>query len=183
MAPKTKTRKAAAPATPPPADQAVEPVDPPEIDGEEWASLLGALGLTSDATFDTVLTTVTDLVTDEAATDGAPAAIAAAAGRRGLVVMDEATADALKTAAAEGAQVKLAAAEQHREQVILAAIKRGAITRGRSDHWRTLLEHDPGMETVLAKIPDETAIPMKEIGHGVDNQDLSNSEPGSTWFR
>ncbi len=130
MAPRAKTRKAAA-ATPPPADPGRRTRRAERDRRRRWASLLGALGLTSDATFDTVLSTVTDLVTDEAATDGAPAAIAAAAGRRGLVVMDEATADALTTAA-EGAQVDFAAAEQHREQVILTAIKRGAITRGRS---------------------------------------------------
>ncbi|MBS4104011.1 phage protease [Tsukamurella paurometabola] len=179
--PRTRGRTNAAADTAP-KDEAVElePVDPPDIDPTVWATLLDALGLDATATADDVLAAVQGLVDKEAATDGAPSAIAAAAGRAGLEVMDTDTATALRAAAAEGAQIKAAAAAQRREQVVNDAIKAGKITRARAGHWRTLIEHDPGMEQVLASIPRETAFPVTERGHSVDVDDDGD---GSTWFR
>ena len=37
---------------------------------------------------------------------------------------------------------------------------------------------DPGMLEVLASVPDETAVPMTELGHSIEPADAGGSE----WF-
>ncbi|GAA1072001.1 phage protease [Tsukamurella spumae] len=157
-----------------------EPVEPPEITPEQWGALLAALGLPPEATPDEVIAAVTDLATNEAATVGKPSAIAAAAGRIGMQVIDRDSLTALKAQAAEGAQIKASAAKAEVEAAVDDAVRQGKITRGRRGHWITLCTADPAMKQVLASIPRETAVPMSEIGHSVDT-DNEDGTPG--WVR
>lgn len=159
---------------------APEPVDPPEITPEQWGALLAALGLDATASIDDVTAAVTDLATNEAATVGKPSAIAAAAGRIGMQVIDRDSLNALKAQAAEGIQIKASAAKAEVEAAVDDAVRQGKITRARRQHWVTLCAADPAMKQVLASIPRETAVPMSEIGHSVDT-DNEDSTPG--WVR
>lgn len=65
-----------------------------------------------------------------------------------------------------------AAATQKIEASVDEAVRKGKITPARRKHWVTLIGADPGMAHVLASIPDETAAPVSEPGHG------HNPEPG-----
>ncbi|MCA4997735.1 hypothetical protein HWD35_23735 [Tsukamurella tyrosinosolvens] len=159
---------------------APEPIEPPDILPEQWGALLASLGLAHEASMDEVIAAVTDLATNEAATVGKPSAIAAAAGRIGMTVIDRDSLTALKAQAVEGAQIKAAAAKAEVEAAVDDAVRQGKITRGRRKHWITLCAADPAMKSVLASIPRETAVPMSEIGHSVDVDDDGDA-PG--WVR
>jgi hypothetical protein len=158
------------------------------FDDDQAAALLQVLGLHADTTdIDTVLATVTDLVDDEASEDdekiaAKPSAIAAAAKRVGLEVIDADTVTALRHDAAEGRQLKAAAERQRVEDVVSNAIAKGKITAGRRKHWVDLIAADPGMGEVLASVPDETAVPLSEIGHSV-GEESANGAAATEWFR
>lgn len=151
---------------------------------EQAAALLEALGLPADTVdIETILATVKDAATASTADGAQPSAVAAAARRVGLGVMDNDSLEALKRDAAEGRQIKAAAAKQKIEASVDDAISKGKITPARRKHWVTLIEADPEMADVLASTPNETAIPMTEIGHGLDSDGRNpgaDKEPG--WF-
>jgi hypothetical protein len=46
----------------------------------------------------------------------------------------------------------------------------------------TLIEADPAMERTLADIPNETAVPMTEIGHSVDASADDLAEAGRRFY-
>ena len=50
------------------------------------------------------------------------------------------------------------------------AINRGAIAPGRRKHWLDLIYADPAMADVLASTPDETAVPLTEMGYNQDDE-------------
>jgi hypothetical protein len=66
------------------------------------------------------------------------------------------------------------------EAAVQTAINRGAITPSRKRHWVSLLENDPGMFDVLAKVPDELAVPTSELGHSADTGTGDRAESG--WY-
>lgn len=152
------------------------------FDDDQAAALLEALGLPVDTTdLDTIAATVKDAATASTAETAQPSAVAAAARRAGLGVMDNDSLEALKRDAAEGRQIKAAAAKQKIEASVDDAIRKGKITPARKSHWVALIEADPEMANVLASTPDETAVPMTEIGHGVSNDGAPAGEQ-SAWF-
>lgn len=149
------------------------------FDDTQAATLLELLGLPADTDdIDTVQATVKDAVTP---TDGKPSEVAAAAKRAGLEVIDGDTLSALRNEAAEGRQIKAAAAREKIEAAVGDAITKGKITPSRRDHWINLITHDAEMANVLASVPDETAVPMTEIGHGIDALGQPG-QPADGWF-
>lgn len=145
------------------------------FDDGQSKSLLETLGLPTDTT-DTalILSTGEDLAAQVAAIDPAkPSTIAAAAKTAGLEVMDTASAEALRRDASEGRRMAAAAEQQRIEASVDDAIRKGKITPARRKHWVTLIGADPGMAEVLASVPDETAGPLTEVGHG------TNPDPGA----
>ncbi|SIM07932.1 Mu-like prophage I protein [Mycobacteroides abscessus subsp. abscessus] len=152
------------------------------FDDQPAADLLDTLGLPTDTT-DTalILATVKDAITETPTDATRPSAIAAAAKKAGLEVLDTDTAAALRAEAAEGRQIKAAAARQKIEDTVTTAITKGKITAARRKHWVDLITADPAMADVLASVPDETAVPFTEIGHGVSTE---NGEPPTSagWF-
>ncbi|SBS79258.1 Mu-like prophage I protein [uncultured Mycobacterium sp.] len=151
------------------------------FDDTQAASLLELLGLPADTTdIDTILATVKDAVASEPM-DSKPSAVAAAAKRAGLEVIDNDTLTALRAEAIEGRQIKAAAARQKIEDTVTTAISKGKITLSRRKHWVDLITADPGMADVLASVPDETAVPLTEIGHGVDSEG-GPGEKREAWF-
>jgi hypothetical protein len=163
-----------------------------DYNDDEEKQLLAGLGLPPAAPGatdpDLVKATIADLIADEQSEEdqpggdmGAPSAVAAAARRHGLDVVDHDTHEALNRDAAEGRRIAAAARQADLERKVDAAIDRGAITAGRRKHWVTLLGSDPEMEKVLAGIPDQLAVPLSEIGHATqaDAKDLADA---SEWF-
>jgi len=151
------------------------------FDDEQAAALLDALGLPTDTTdIDTALATVKDAVTASTAETAQPSAVAAAARRVGLELIDADTITALRRDANEGRQIKAAAARQKIEDTVSDAISKGKITAARRKHWVTLIEADPAMAEVLASVPDETAVALTEIGHGRGGE--ATDAPTDAWF-
>lgn len=156
------------------------------FDDTQAATLLDMLGLSADITnIDIVLATINDLVTDEQAEpDGKlskPSAVAAAAKRAGLEVVDASTLQLLQRDAAEGRTLKASVERQRIEVAVDDAISKGKITAARRKHWVSLIGADPGMADVLAGVPNETAVPITEIGHGVDTES-DYSVQTAEWF-
>jgi hypothetical protein len=156
------------------------------LDDTQTADLLKTLGLPPDTTdVATIIATITDLADDEASeldvAPSRPSAIAAAAKRHGMDIVDTATHEALKRDAAAGRQIAAAAAKAKVEASVDDAVGKGKITPSRSKHWVSLIEADPGMAEVLAAVPNETAVPLSEVGHSADvnTGDLADA---AEWF-
>ena len=154
---------------------------------EQEAELLKLLGLPEAAPGDTdaglTLDTITDLAHQVAGmTPEAPTSVAAAAKRHGMEVIDTDTADALRRDAAEGRRVAAAAARTRIEASVDDALNKGKITPSRRKHWVELISADPGMADVLAAVPNETAVPMSEVGHSADANTGSDLAEAAAWF-
>lgn len=148
---------------------------------DEAKALLEVLGLPDDTTdVATISATITDAATASTAEGAQPSAVAAAARRAGLGVMDADSLAALQRDATEGRQLKAAAAKQRIETSVDDAIAKGKITPGRKQHWVTLIEADPEMAKVLASVPNETAVPLTQIGHSTEGGDDLTETP--EWF-
>jgi hypothetical protein len=153
-----------------------------EFTPEQIAALLAALGLPADTTdAQLVVDTATDLAAQVAGmTPEQPSSVAAAAKRHGMEVIDTATADAMRRDAAEGRKIAAAAAKAKVEAAVDKAVNRGAITASRRGHWISVIEADPAMEQVRARVPDELAVPLSEMGHSADTTgDLADA---ANWF-
>lgn len=154
------------------------------FDDDQAAALVDALGLPDDTTdVQLVLDTATDLAAQVAAgVDPEKAStVAAAAKRAGLEVVDTETLATLRHDAQEGRKIAAAAAQQKVEASVDDAIAKGKITPARRKHWLTLIAADPGMAEVLASVPNETAVPLTEIGHSVEASAEDLAEAGR-WF-
>jgi hypothetical protein len=152
------------------------------FDDDQAAALLTALGLPFDTTdVDTIHATVTDAVGDQPPGDPMPSAVAAAAKRIGFEVIEADSLESLRREATEGRQIKAAAALKAVEDTVGDAIGKGKITASRRKHWVSLIQADPGMAEVLASVPNETAVPLTEIGHsaGSEGELIETAE----WFR
>jgi hypothetical protein len=149
---------------------------------EQSAQLLELLGLPADTTdADLIVATVADLAAQAAGSEQKPSDVAAAAKRQGLEVIDADTLTALRAEATEGRQIKAAAAKQKIEDTVTAAIAKGKITVARRKHWVDLIAADPGMSDVLASVPDETAVPLTQIGHSIGDESGQPETP-EEWF-
>ncbi|MFH5207572.1 phage protease [Antrihabitans sp. NCIMB 15449] len=142
-----------------------------------WKSLTEALGLPEDADAETVVAAVEDLVTTP---DLDPAKAATVAAAAGLTMVDPHSLAALQRDAKRGRELTVAAARREVESDVEKALRRGAITPARRDHWVTLCAADPHMRTVLAGMPDEMAVPISETGHGQDGDGVVEK---AQWFR
>lgn len=150
------------------------------FDDDQAAKLLKALGLDPNTDIETTLATVEDALAASTAEDAKPSAVAAAARRNGLEVLDADTAAALRHDANEGRKLAAAAAKAKVEGEVDDAISKGKITPARRTHWITLLSNDAEMGKTLASIAPETAVPLTQIGHGTEPEDGDAS--GSQWF-
>jgi hypothetical protein len=144
------------------------------------ATLLDTLGLPPDTTdADLIVATVADLADQAAGMNPAqPSTVAAAARKAGLEVVDAGTLAALKHDAAEGRRIAAAEAQQRIEAAVDDAIGKGKITPARRKHWVTLISADSGMADVLAAVPNETAVPISEVGHSIE----SDADDKPAWF-
>ncbi|MGV0695868.1 hypothetical protein [Mycobacterium paraintracellulare] len=140
---------------------------------DQEAELLKTLGMPQaepgETNVEDVLAVAKDLAEQAAAVDPAkPSALAAIAKQSGLEVLDIASLAALRTDAAEGRRLAAEAALAKVEAKVDDAISKGKIPPARRDAWLALIQADPAMEQTLAEIPDETAAPMREVGHSLE---------------
>lgn len=152
------------------------------FDDDQAGKLLDALGLPTDTTdIELILATAADLAAQAAGMNPEkPSTVAAAARKAGLEVVDTATLTALRHDAAEGRKIAAAAKQQKIEAAVDDAVSKGKITAARKGHWITLCTHDDKMLDVLASVPNETAVPMTELGHSIDPVDAGADKPA--WF-
>lgn len=153
------------------------------LNDEQAAPLIEALGLPADITdVDLILATVADLAAQAAGMNPEkPSTVAAAARKAGLEVVDSQTLTALRHDAQQGRAMAAAAKTQKIEATVDDAINKGKITPARRKHWVTLIEADPGMADVLASVPNETAVPMTEVGHSTEPADRDRDKQ-PPWF-
>lgn len=155
------------------------------FDDTQATVLLALLGLpedTDDLTL--VIDTVKDVTRDPLLSvpdDASASQVAAAAKKHGLELLDGDTVAALKRDAQEGRRIATAAAKAKVEATVDDAVNRGRITAARRKHWVCLIEADPGMEAVLASVPDETAVPLSEMGHSADTT-RGAGDTNAGWF-
>jgi hypothetical protein len=152
------------------------------FDDDQAAALLEALGLPADtADVQLILDTVTDLAAQAAGINPEkPSTVAAAARKAGLEVIGTASLAALRHDAQEGRAMAAAAKAQKIEAAVDDAIAKGKITGPRKRHWIMLCANDEGMLEVLAAVPNETAVPMTEVGHSTEPADRDAEKPA--WF-
>lgn len=146
--------------------------DRPALTSELWNRLTEALGLPEPADDETVVSTVEDLVTKP---EPKPEDIAAAAG------LDPATLTQLRSDAEQGRVLAAAARKREVTDVVHAAAQAGKITASRIPHWVTMIEADPAMADTLASIPNEFAVPLTAIGHGLEAEREVAEQ--AEWFR
>ncbi|EFG75193.1 hypothetical protein HMPREF0591_4871 [Mycobacterium parascrofulaceum ATCC BAA-614] len=154
------------------------------FDDTQVGVLLARLGLpedTDDLTL--VIDTVKDVTRDpmQVPNDASASQVAAAAKKHGLELLDADSLAALKQDAEEGRRIVAAAAQAKVEATVDDAVNKGKITAARRKHWVTLIQADPGMADVLAAIPDETAVPLSEMGHSADTG-AGNLAEQAIWF-
>lgn len=155
------------------------------FDDTQAAVLLALLGLPEDTDdLGLVIDTVKDVTRDPmlpVPDDASASQVAAAAKKHGLELLDADSLAALRRDAQEGRRIAAAAAKAQVEAAVDDAVNRGKITAARRKHWVSLIEADPGMADVLAGVPDETAVPLSELGHSTDtSRDTADDSAG--WF-
>lgn len=141
-----------------------------EFTPEQITALLEPLGLPADTTdAEVVVATAADLAAQVEGLDpDKPSTVAAAARQHGMDLIDHDTHEALKRDAAAGRQIAASAARAKVEAAVDDAVSKGKITPARRKHWVSLIEADSAMADVLAAVPNETAVPLSEIGHAAD---------------
>ena len=148
---------------------------------DQTAQLFELLGIPADtdtSDVDAILAVIENLASEAVDDTAKPSAGAAAAKRLGLEAVDTDTLSTLRADAAEGRRLTAAAAKQQVETKVDDAIRKGKIAASRRGHWVNLISADPGMADVLASVPDETAVPMTEVGHATE----PNLDEPAAWF-
>lgn len=141
------------------------------------------LGIEADADDETTLQAL-DEALDERATDdtgGGGAAepsvdqISTVAAKHGLRVVDSTKWDELAAQAAAGQQARDEQVAKGHASVVDDAIGKGKITGARRDHFIALMKVDSeGTSKLLSDLPDETAVPLNELGHSIEPTDVDD---------
>jgi hypothetical protein len=143
---------------------------------EQESALREALGLDEAADGDALVAAAEELATTpeaEASTGGEQAAASAARLPDGVVAIERDVLASLQSDAAQGRAAAERQEREDRERLVDAALRRGAITQARREHWLTSLRADPAMAATLQSLPDELAVPLTEVGHGKDEVSAS----------
>lgn len=131
-------------------------------------TLTAKLGLTDENADEATILAAVDEVLAEQTTEPTPSGTTTtptAAVPDGMVLMDSATAAALREQAAQGAAARTQQLTEHRDRTISAAIGAGKIPPARREHYATAWAADPeGTETLLASL-EPGLVPVAEQGH------------------
>ncbi|GAC71021.1 ATP-dependent Clp protease proteolytic subunit [Gordonia soli NBRC 108243] len=92
-----------------------------------------------------------------------------AAAKHGLRLVDSAKWDEVTAQAAAGKDARDRQVAGEQAKVVDSAISKGKITSARRDHFLALMKADTeGTTKLLADLPDETAVPLSELGHSTE---------------
>ena len=140
------------------------------------------LGIDADADDETTLAAIDEALAERADTDNenddAPGLddIQSAAAKLGLTVVNKAQWDAVTQQATAGEQARAQQLADHRNSVVNEAVRRGKIAPAQKANFVALMEKDAaGTEKFLADLPDETAVPMSELGHSTEPQAVTDT--------
>lgn len=149
--------------------------------------MLRRLGLSEDATDEAIVTAMAEK--PEALTVEAPAeepatetpaetpeleALAAAAKKAGLTLVDSETFESVKAGAADGRAVKARLETEDRDKTITAAITAGKFAVGRREHYKKAWDADPqGTRELLASL-EPGLVPVTETGRAGDGDGASD---------
>ena len=162
------------------------------------------LGLEADATDDDVIAKLDELegkgeAADETdagdggkpadeteATEGEVAAVKAAAAKLGLTVTDPEVLAELRSNSALGVAAHTELTNRRITAALDDAIDKGKILPAQRGKYEALMRKDePGVAALLAEIPNETAAPMREVGHSLDPvaqaDDITNDPRYQAW--
>lgn len=134
------------------------------------------LGIDADADDETTLAAIDEALAERANTesdeDGETPGldqIQSAAAKLGLKVVNASQWDAVTQQASAGEQARAKQLADQREAVVNEAVRRGKIAPVQKGNFIALMEKDPaGTEKFLNELPDETAVPMSELGHATE---------------
>ena len=135
------------------------------------------LGIDADADDETTLQALDEALDERAADEpgdgggGEPSVgdLNQAAAKHGLRLVDSAKWDEVTAQAAAGKEARDRQVAGEHAKVVNDAIDRGKITGARRDHFLALMKADAeGTTKLLADLPDETAVPLSELGHSTE---------------
>lgn len=134
------------------------------------------LGIDADADDETTLQALDEALEERAVDEpdgggGEPSVdqLNTAAAKHGLRLVDSAKFDEISAAARAGQEARDRQLADERAQVVDSAIRKGKITAARREHFLALMKADTeGTTKLLDELPDETAVPLSELGHSTD---------------
>ncbi|WP_417510583.1 head maturation protease, ClpP-related [Microbacterium sp.] len=126
------------------------------------AGVRDRLGVTdADASDETVMAALDEVLAEQAETPAAPAATLP----DGAIIVDKAAHEQLVSDAAAGRTAMNAINAQRRDGIIAAAMQDGRIAASAKDGWRAQLDKDEdGIKALLESFP-KNAVPVEEVGH------------------
>ncbi|OZC62137.1 hypothetical protein CH267_00930 [Rhodococcus sp. 06-621-2] len=186
---------------PNPQSPSAEPVEETRKNKENKVATLDEelrerLGVTDpEATEEDLLAALDERIATPADEDPTPGTASnAAVIPEGAVLVDSERLAALEANAALGVEARNRQNAEDRNAVIQNAVKAGKIPATRAAHWNSLLEKDPGIKDTLDAMAAGSAVPVGEVGHGLDGNggaehasalsqldDITNSDVYKNW--
>lgn len=183
---------APAPRVPQAHNETPQPVEAEDPNGKEPTvatlseSALQKLGLDAEADEDAIEAAIAALPdADEGGdtgTDAEPTVeqvaeqVAAVAAKYGLTVMDRTAHDQLVAQARDGAAARAKQIQDEDDAIIRAALKSGRITPASEAEWRnSLASNREGIKALIATLPENKALAVDEVGHGVDDENAADA--------
>jgi ATP-dependent Clp endopeptidase proteolytic subunit ClpP len=143
-------------------------------------SALQKLGLDADAD-EAAIDAALDAALAEKAPEGdtapmepTPDQVAAVAAKYGLTVLDKGAHDQLLAQARDGAEARAQQVRDQDDATIRDALNSGRITPASVDTWRkSLAENRDNTAALIATLPENKALAVDELGHGIDKEDAA----------
>ena len=158
-------------------NQAPQPVEAEATQGKEPTvaslseSLLQKLGLDADADEAAIEAAIAALTANDEPAEPTVEEVAKVAARFNLTVLDKGAHEQLVAQARDGAEARAEQLRQLDDTTIRDALASGRITPASEPQWRkSLAENRDSTNALLATLPANTALPVNEVGHGVDNE-------------
>ena len=138
------------------------------VDNDEiLAGLRDRLGITDvNADAETIMNALDEALTEQAEPERVVTVDVMSNLPEGAQIVDSAAFAELQKQAAEGVAARAEQNAERRDRIVADAIKRGRIAASARETWRAQLdENEDGTARLLASLPENTAVPVVEIGH------------------
>ena len=138
------------------------------MDNDEiLTGLRDRLGITDvNADAETIMNALDEALTEQAEPERVVTVDVTSNLPEGAQIVDSAAFAELQKQAAEGVAARAEQNAERRDRIVADAIKRGRIAASARETWRAQLdENEDGTARLLASLPENTAVPVVEIGH------------------